>query len=155
MPSCDMCGTEGQLFITEIEGTRLQVCKNCSSYGTVKGPARKAAPRKANVQRRARPSPPPEPEWVVVKDYAKRIRDKRESLGLKQEELAKKLAEKESLLHKIETGSFTPGLDLARKIEKILKITLLEKEQPIETKSPSGKKSGGALTLGDIIKVRD
>ena len=71
---------------------------------------------------------------------------------MKQEGLAKKLAEKESLVHKIEVGAFSPGLELARKIEKLLGITLLEKAAPGD--APSGVEKRGALTLGDIARLR-
>jgi len=149
-----MCGSDAPLFQAEIEDVSMQVCKSCASFGTIKGPVRSAPPKRVIAPRAPkRSAPPPVPEWVVVKDYASRIRKKRESLGLKQKELAKKLAEKESLLHKIEIGNFIPGLDLAKKIEKILRVTLIEREEPVETKVSSTK--GGALTLGDIIKVQD
>ena len=71
---------------------------------------------------------------------------------MKQEELAKKINEKESRLHKIESGHFTPSLRLARKLEKFLKITLVE--QVAEDTSPLEKSKSESLTLGDFIKVR-
>ena len=42
-------------------------------------------------------------------DFPGLIRDKREKLGLKQEEFAKYLAVKESVIHKIESGSYVPS----------------------------------------------
>ncbi|MCP3931924.1 MAG: helix-turn-helix domain-containing protein, partial [Bacteroidetes bacterium] len=41
-------------------------------------------------------------------------------MGLKQEQLAKMLSEKESLIQKMETGNFSPPIGMARKIGKIL-----------------------------------
>ena len=41
---------------------------------------------------------------------------------------------------------------MARKIERILSITLLEKTEQFETTLPKAK--GKGLTLGDIIAVR-
>ncbi|MBS3164189.1 TIGR00270 family protein [Candidatus Woesearchaeota archaeon] len=147
---CDMCGAESELLLAEIEGVRMQVCATCARFGKVLGKA-PAGPSRVPV-RPARPEPPEEPEWTIVADYAQRIRDRRESLGMKQEDLAKKLAEKESLVHKIEVGAFSPGLELARKIEKLLGITLLEKAAPGD--APSGVEKRGALTLGDIARLR-
>jgi len=151
---CDMCGTDSGLVLAEIEGVKLQVCSRCARFGKVikrvQTPDPKAK-RKAEAKQVEVVVPPP-PEWVLVDDYANRIRDKRESLGLKQEEMGKRLAEKASLLQKIETGGFIPGIDLARKIERILSITLLEKTEQFETTLPKAK--GKGLTLGDIIAVR-
>lgn len=151
---CDMCGTDSGLVLAEIEGVKLQVCSRCARFGKVikrvQTPDPKAK-RKAEAKQEEVVVPPP-PEWVLVDDYASRIRNKRESLKLKQEEMGKRLAEKASLLQKIETGGFTPGIELARKIERILSITLLEKTEQFETTLPKAK--GKGLTLGDIIAVR-
>ena len=151
---CDMCGTDSGLVLAEIEGVKLQVCSRCARFGKVikrvQTPDSKAK-RKAEAKQEEVVVPPP-PEWVLVDDYASRIRNKRESLKLKQEEMGKRLAEKASLLQKIETGGFTPGIELARKIERILSITLLEKTEQFETTLPKAK--GKGLTLGDIIAVR-
>lgn len=35
--NCDMCGKDTQLFVTLIEGAKMQLCKECSSYGKVFG----------------------------------------------------------------------------------------------------------------------
>ena len=151
---CDMCGTDSGLVLAEIEGVKLQVCSRCARFGKVikrvQTPDPKAK-RKAEAMQEEVVVPPP-PEWVLVDDYASRIRNKRESLGLKQEEMGTRLAEKASLLQKIETGGFTPGIELARKIERILSITLLEKTEQFETTLPKAK--GKGLTFGDIIAVR-
>lgn len=153
---CDMCGADSQLVLAEIEGVKLQVCITCARFGKVlkmipKPEIKKKAAAK-DAEKPEETAAPPEPEWVLVKDFAERIREKRESLGLKQKEFALKIAEKESLLHKIETGSFTPGIDLARKIERVLGITILEKTEQFEAELPKAKDS--ALTLGDIIAVK-
>lgn len=153
---CDMCGADSQLVLAEIEGVKLQVCITCARFGKVlKMIPKPEIKKKAATKEAEKPeviAAPPEPEWMLVKDFAERIREKRESLGLKQKEFALKIAEKESLLHKIETGGFTPGIDLARKIERVLGITILEKTEQFETELPKAKDSG--LTLGDIISVK-
>ena len=75
-------------------------------------------------------------------------------LRLVQEErnaTAKKIAEKESTLHKIEVGTITPTLERARKLEKMLGLKLVEelKEEPIEK-----QKDSSVMTLGDLIKIK-
>ena len=89
---------------------------------------------------------------IITPDYSELIKKKREKLGLKQEELAKKIAEKESIIHKIESGQFEPSVELARKLEKFLNIKLIEQHE--EVKVSLGKKGEGAATLGDVVVIR-
>ena len=35
MASCELCGGDTQLMRAMVEGTELEVCKNCSSFGTL------------------------------------------------------------------------------------------------------------------------
>ena len=32
---CDLCGKEDELYLALIEGTELNVCKNCSKFGKI------------------------------------------------------------------------------------------------------------------------
>jgi len=141
-----MCGAESMLVHAKIEGTELTVCKKCAGYGQVLGRVRIRTDSpdipKSSVER----------IQAVKPDFAEVIRRKRESLGLTQKDFAKKLNEKESLIHKIETGGFEPSLTMARKFERVLGITLVEQiEEKHET---SAKKSSDQLTIGDLIKIR-
>lgn len=147
---CDMCGAQAELYTVEIEGTELSVCKNCSRYGKVISAPKKPAPKKAPKK----PAKPKEEEYieVVVDDYSSKIKKKREEFGLKQKELAAKMAERESIIQKIESGHFTPSLELARKFEKLFRIQLTEKVKNGFQKQQ--KDASGKLTIGDIIKVK-
>ena len=62
------------------------------------------------------------------------------------------MSEKESLLHKMESGHYVPSLETAKKIQRILKIRLVteQKEASIGNKT----KFSGPLTIGDFIKKR-
>jgi len=147
MAACEMCGIEKKLLTVLVEGAELRVCKNCSSYGTiVKKPVIK---EKIEVVKQK----PPEREIIQIirEDYPKIIREKRERLGLKQKEFAKFLAERESLIHKIESGSYAPSLEMARKMERQLNIKLVERKQiepqKLETKTEK-------YTIGDMINVK-
>ncbi len=146
---CDMCGKEDKLYLVKIEGTELSVCRDCSRYGVVLSkPKEQPKVKKKKIVKEEKP----EIIESVVDNFNKLIKSKREQLGLKQDELAAKLAERVSLLQKIETGSFTPSLDMARKLEKNLGIRLIEK---IEDKSvPLEKQKGKKLTIGDVIKLK-
>jgi len=149
---CDMCGREDRLFKTDVEGSILNLCNGCSKFGKVmsvvreeKKEIRKKAVKKEQTKKE-------EPVWGVVLDYGDRIKKKREELGLKQEDFAKKLNEKVSLIHKIEINHFEPPIELARKIQKFLHINLIE-QQDLEPGEASKTKSGH-FTIGDFIKVK-
>lgn len=153
-----MCGKDMPLFKTEIEGTAMNVCSSCSRFGkvlqtvTVESPREKKKKEKKKTSAIRAKKEEPEVMEIIVDNFAELTRKKREQLGLKQEEMAKLLAEKESLLHKIETGVFEPSVPLARKLEKLLHIILVEEHteehtQPQKTKSET-------LTLGDMVKIR-
>ncbi len=149
MAVCEMCGRFGELVTADVEGVALQVCGACSKYGQVrhKGMAagqqarRFAAPVKEVV------------EHAVRGDFAFLLRREREKRKLTQEEFAKLLQEKESMLASWEHGTIKPLVDSARRLERILGISLVVKEEWEDVKQEkSGKKD--ELTLGDFIKVR-
>ena len=150
---CDLCGQEGNLFLVRIENTRLNVCNNCKGYGEVleriKPPTRTSSTQ-TFAQRPVVTKN--EVTEVIVSNYASLIKTKREKLGLKQEQLAKKLAEKESRLHKIETGHMKPSLKCARKLERFLNLKLVERyvEKPLELK----RSESGPVTIGDMINLK-
>jgi len=142
--NCEMCGIEARTVVALIEGVELNVCSNCAQFGKV---IKKPVIKKPKKIKKA------EQEIVLVirENYDKIIRQKREKLGLKQKEFAKFLAERESLIQQIETGAYTPSLDLARKMEKQLGITLVEQKriEPQNTKA-----SQASFTIGDVVKLK-
>ena len=156
---CDLCGKETDvLYEIVIEGTRLNVCKDCSSFGKVvrvKKVSDKEGLKKEEKSKGLRTKhheEKPEKIFVLIPNFGSVIKKKRESIGLKQEQFAKVLSIKESLLHKIETSSFEPPLDLARKLEKLLNIKLVEEvsDEPLSNVKTTKK----TLTLGDLMKIR-
>ena len=151
MALCEMCGKESQLILAEIEGGELNVCSGCVKYGTVQ----KKAPGKAFVPARKSFSKQQTPEFKVVSNYSDLIRSARECKSLKQEDFAKFLNEKESILTKWESGSLKPRLDVAKRLEKVLGIKLVERDE-VKSVDLGKKKKGGSeeFTLGDFIKVR-
>ena len=72
---------------------------------------------------------------------------------MKQEELAKRLNEKESLMHKIESNSITPSISLARKLEKALGIKIVQVYREDEKRKVNLKDE--SLTIGDLIKIKE
>ena len=61
---------------------------------------------------------------VLREDYSKVIKNARELLGIKQDELGMKINEKPSVISHLEAGSIKPTDALARKLEHFLKIEL-------------------------------
>ena len=153
--NCDMCGKETNLFKTDVEGSILNLCKECSKFGKIISTVREV--REEKEIRKALPSKAKEIKeeeivLTIVSDYGEIIKRKREQLGIDQEEFAKKINEKKALIHKIEINQFEPPIDLARKIEKFLHITLIE-QQELKMDKLSKSKSEG-FTIGDFVKLK-
>ncbi|MBN2052271.1 TIGR00270 family protein [Candidatus Woesearchaeota archaeon] len=160
---CDMCSSPGAAYRIEVEGSILNVCEKCVSYGRMIGRIKpetsekqkkkqeKAKLREEEVKKAVKST---ETVQLIVPNYASLIKNAREKTGLKQEEIAKKLAEKESILHKLESGAMKPNLDLARKLEKFFRIRLIE-EVEVESGGEEEKASSSeGLTIGDLIHIK-
>ena len=149
---CDMCGSVGTLYKTIIESAELSVCHDCSKFGKVIGIVKEEISEK--IRKKAiDQEQEKEVLEVVAEDFADRIKNRREQLGLTQKDFAKKLNEKESIIHKIETGNFVPSLSLARKLERFLHIKLIEEHE--EKHEKAAKAEMGSFTIGDLIKAKD
>lgn len=155
---CDMCGADGQMFNVIIEGTDMVVCSNCSKYGKVKTRVKSKEEIKFNSKRNKINeqikinNKRPEIISIISSDYAEKIKRAREKLKLKQEEVAKRIAEKESLLHNIESGNFEPSMKTAKKLENFFNIKLIERYE--EKHKERATSSNSPMTLGDMIKIK-
>ena len=92
-------------------------------------------------------------QFDLADDIAQRVRKHRTKLGLSQEDLAKRVKEKLSVIQKIETGKITPDTRLCRELEHELKVKLLVPHAETE-EVPKGPPPS-EVTLGDIIKIKD
>jgi putative transcription factor len=149
---CDMCGKEEQLYQTDVEGGILNVCKACSRFGKVISVVRPKKDGLAADKAIVRPVIKKELVQVIVDDFGPLIKRARERLGLNQEELAKMLAEKESKIQKLESGQYEPPIDMARKLERQLKIKLIEQHE--EAHDRQYKVDPGTLTIGDVLEIK-
>lgn len=96
----------------------------------------------------------PVEELDYVEDFHVRIKNARERLGLTQEDLASMLNERLTVIKKIEQGEVRPTLELARKIEKMLNIQIIEKAVIDEYYEPYiSKPKVSGYTLGDVLKA--
>jgi len=145
--NCAICGKRKAVYIARVEGTELEVCEECAKYGKILKPIKKIV-KKVVVKREK-----PEAEEFVVLDYAKKIRQARETSELTQEEFANKLNEKLSVIRKVENGELVPSLKLARKIEEKFGIKLIEMQSEVSGEELQHEKTEVA-TLGDLIEIK-
>lgn len=156
---CEMCGSKiaGRPYRALVDGVEMVLCASCYLKLVRSGRAQpvREPPRRARVggpQRREKPIRRVTIELLdLVEDYPDLIRQAREAKGWDLKTLAQKLRISESMLRKIEQGKLKPPIDLARKIEKILKIRILE---PTELEEEYEAPPPGKLTLGDVVIVR-
>lgn len=154
-----MCGKKDKLFVCFVEGSEMQLCSGCKSYGKVLRQVRvnngnnNSNDNNINTGFSARKPKDEEVLQLVVDDYQVIIKQARERLNLRQEDLAKKIAEKESTIHKIESGHLAPSIILARKFEYFLSIKLIE-EHVEKHERKKDIKNAGPLTIGDLIKIK-
>ncbi|MFH1053391.1 MAG: multiprotein bridging factor aMBF1 [Candidatus Woesearchaeota archaeon] len=155
---CNLCGKQAELFLVDIEGSELEVCKSCSSHGkiikrvkTVEQVKKEEKSEKEFIKKIIR-GPEKEIIQMIAEGYSQRIKNAREKLNLKQEDFALKINEKQNLIHNIETGRMEPSIPLARKLEKFLNIILVEQEEVRREYTKPSKSD--SLTVGDLITIR-
>lgn len=152
-----MCGNETARKVrASIEGVEMEVCPSCAKYGKVLPPKKKPAPelspdeKKKIFEKVVRKR---ELLLLIADDYGQKVKQAREQLGFKQVELAKRMNERESLIHSIEQGKHEPSIELSRKLERHLGIKLVE-EHVEDHKKRFRASNGDSFTLGDFIRRR-
>lgn len=162
MVRCELCGREIRrvAYKVVIDGAEMIVCGQCARGRTVikvinfNKPFSSRERRGANLK--YRPRVRREIVEEIVEDYAQRIKEARERMGLTRELLATMVGEKESTIRRIEAGTLQPTVSLAKKLEKVLKIKLVEVYE--EEDLLGGEYGGGEeyeLTLGDIVEFKE
>lgn len=148
---CEICGKKvpGRPIRVKIDGSVMQTCEECSKFGKVqKEPPRPVKPRTSPRRPRIR-----EPLYEVSEDYNSLIRMAREKNRWSREELAQKLNEKASVINRIESGKMIPDIKLARKLERVLNITILDKIEDEQLDDTVQSRRGGT-TIGDIAQIK-
>lgn len=140
---CELCGSSKAYRKAVIEGAVLCVCDNCVQLGEEVKEIEKQVIRRSVIPL------PEELEQALISGFASVIKKEREKRKLKQEELAKKINVRASLVKRMEEG-WEPSFDLVKKLENFFNIKLIEKigSGKIETKADNTK-----LTIGDIIEI--
>jgi len=161
--NCDICGRPivGQAYKVKVEGAKMLVCRSCQALGKPYQDDPIARPSPASYTRpfrlpkipAKRPAELPREieELDVAENFSDLVRKARMKIGWSQEELARKVKEKLSVIQKIETGKITPETQLCRQLQHELKIKLLvpRKETP-----PPKISAPAEVTLGDIVKIK-
>lgn len=147
---CELCG-KPSIALTDVivEGALCHVCRPCSDFGEIvvsQEPALQIPKKEIKILEE------PEEFELLVPDCAQRVQHAREKLDLRQEELALKIFERESVIHSIETGHIKPTLALAKKLENFLKINLIEKYKTESSKTLNF--TDAKLTIGDLMKLK-
>ena len=164
---CEVCGNPifGRGIKVLIDEAELVVCGECASGATLVKPRARPAPLPSSMRKtpqvnrpqpqvhRRQPAPMVPEGGELVDDYGQLIRKARQAMQLSQEDLCRKIAEKVSVLQKIESGRFVPDDTLVRKLEHALKIQLFQepsKAPPAEEKFSRRME----LTLGDVAVMQ-
>ncbi len=171
MPQCEMCGAERpSLTTTKVEGAELELCDDCTEFGTqVETTDAGSASTKYSTSSsssssssssgggggdgRSRRRDMFDDMDEIAGDYDERIREAREAEGVSQEDLAKSLNEKVSLIRKLERGEMLPSDDVREKLERRLEISLVEGGDGGDDDWSAD--SSTTTTLGDVVKRRD
>jgi len=143
---CTICGKKtDKLFKIDVEGSVQEVCEACTKYG-------EKIPEIQTFERAiiSKNKPIRVEDLFLVENYGKLIREKRKRMGLDRKKFANKIKEKESVIRRVESEEMQPNEALLKKIERFLNINLMEK---YENKKYTSKKSGGNLTIGDVLEV--
>ena len=140
-----------------IEGAKLVVCSDCGKLGkeTWEPPRPRSIIARPTVKpkQKLQDLPREVAEYELPEDFAKRVRAAREKLALTQEELAKRVKERLSIIQKIESGKIIPDMKLSRYLEHVLRVKLL-----VPRKEPIGIEGRATtppeLTLGDLVQFK-
>ncbi len=155
MVDCEMCGKdmsgrEEELVDAIIEGAVVRVCLDCSKHGSVITINQPVVDKKIEQKREIEEKP--NYVDVIVSDFYKRIKNARERKGLTQEDLAQSIAEKESVVHQLETGKLKPSFKLAKKLSVFLNINLVETVETSANQKKDIDFKDDNVTIGDILK---
>jgi len=155
---CELCGEEirGRAYFGVIDRAEMILCEKCVKRASrVYGPLGQAGHSRRPAQRvrssgRVREVVSEE----VVEDYARIIKEARERAGLTRDALAAMLGVKVSVVRRIEEGTLAPPIDLARKIERVLKVKLVEEVVNVQPEK-GGEVGAWEETLGDVVIFKD
>jgi putative transcription factor len=140
---CEICGSRKADRKTRVDNAILTVCNECVSFGE-EIPTVELREDKRIIPRLE------EMEQIVKSNFHLTVKNERAKRNLTQEELAKKLNEKASVIKRIEDG-WEPPINIIKKLERFFDIDLTEEIEEKQIEKRAEKKD---LTIGDIVEVR-
>jgi len=154
IPECTLCGKNVEsIFLAEVEGSEIEVCEDCASFGTIIKEIKPNEPKSEVVFTGTRKGTDfEEPDQDLIPDYGDKIIRVRQKKGLERKEFAMKINEKESIVRRVEMEEMIPDDKLRKKIENFLDIELLQSYTKTKIRS---KPKRGELTLGDVIEIEE
>ncbi|MEF8834825.1 MAG: multiprotein bridging factor aMBF1 [Candidatus Thermoplasmatota archaeon] len=156
--ACELCGKDVSETVTvKVEGSEMEVCENCKKYGKEvlssekKNQSTQEVLQRIKDKKKTSSTPDTYDEKIeeLALDYSERIESARLENDLTQEELAKKINEKKSVIAKLEREDMRPSEDLREKLENTLDIQLTEKIEKTSTKTSENTEG---VTIGDLIE---
>lgn len=185
MVQCELCGVEtGAPTTVTVEGAELEVCDDCSDFGTAvetesaetsskydtgasdSGSGGGSATRSGGTGGTA-PATGGGGDSSggardafddvddVAPDYGDRIREARETCGWSQSDLADRLNEKASRIRKLEREEALPSDAVQRELERELEIDLSAGTAAGEDGDWRADAATGSTTLGDVVERKD
>lgn len=163
--NCEICGKKiiGKPNLVKIGGAFLYACDECAkrSKGSLQaskiiGAAKKPVTENKKIERKTTSkSIENELKLKPVENFVKILKEAREKQGLSMLQLSMTVGLKESTLKKVESGKLIPSIESIRKLEKALKVTLLEEDkETLNTETPVPKPKNTNLTLGEVLEMR-
>jgi len=170
---CSICGNYSEhIGIYSVEGISMEVCPDCSAFGKkdrsaaqnraiharLNSPEYKARIKEFIKAEKARYANKfsLESGERVIDDYVEIIRKIVQKNQWTNEEFAKKLNEKESYISQILSGHMRPSLEVAKKIERLFKVNLVETFDLSSSGNPAithgSSNSFDKITFADLIK---
>ena len=146
---CEICGRKGVKAVVSVEGAKLMVCGRCA-YG--KKILYFLEDREAPVERVEAQSRKMGETEEIVDDYGKVIRKARDRMGLSLAVIAERINEKESYIERIEREKIIPTFPVAKKLERELRIKLIEKVEASVAPAAASTKKFSEPTLGDLLE---
>lgn len=149
MGTCEMCGEQGDVKKTRVEGTVLKLCDDCQEVGEVVKSGSSSS--RSSKQSSSKPSLPDDSEEIAP-DFNERVKAAREAKELSVQDLADAMKEKKSVVQRVEAGKLAPDRSLARKFEKHLGVDLYE-EEPSDVAAQVASTTESEQTIGDVAEV--
>ena len=157
-----MCGFVSELHRAVVEGSMLHICSKCLHFGEaieVKRPAAEIVAQRLQRSKRGyvsmyKKEPKKSADFMVVSDYHNKVKVARQKMKITQDDLAKSIAERASVVQRVESGNLEPSLKLARKLQQFLRITLVQKEEASSIGASTAGVSSSGFTIGDLIKKK-